>query len=112
MNKEVNPSSNHFTRDPSLVYQLTCAVTNCLLCTRVFHLPSSPAPSRQGSFSRSRTESEGSGGGGGAMRARVAHQPGGSNQTLLPFSRGEMITVLVQQPKNGWLYGRTDSSSR
>ncbi|XP_031723571.1 brain-specific angiogenesis inhibitor 1-associated protein 2-like protein 2 isoform X1 [Anarrhichthys ocellatus] len=64
----------------------------------------SRAPSPQGSISRPT--------GGRSTRARVAHQPGGSNPTLLPFTRGEMITVLVQQPRNGWLYGRADSSSR
>ncbi|XP_032393496.1 brain-specific angiogenesis inhibitor 1-associated protein 2-like protein 2 [Etheostoma spectabile] len=64
----------------------------------------SRAPSPQGSISRSS--------GGRYMRARAAHQPGGSNPTLLPFTRGERITVLVQQPKNGWLFGRADSSSR
>nr|XP_061804997.1 brain-specific angiogenesis inhibitor 1-associated protein 2-like protein 2 [Nerophis lumbriciformis] len=64
----------------------------------------SRAPSPQGSIYRSAAES--SGGSGRTMRARVAHQPDGSNPTLLPFSRGEMITVLVQQTKNGWLYGR------
>ncbi|XP_070704269.1 BAR/IMD domain-containing adapter protein 2-like 2 isoform X2 [Pempheris klunzingeri] len=70
----------------------------------------SRAPSPQGSISRFRTESMGGGGGGRYMRARVDHQPNGSNPTLLPFTRGEMITVLVQQPRNGWLYGRADSS--
>ncbi|XP_033999572.1 brain-specific angiogenesis inhibitor 1-associated protein 2-like protein 2 isoform X2 [Trematomus bernacchii] len=64
----------------------------------------SRAPSPVGSVSRSA--------GGRSTRARVAHQPSGSNPTLLPFSRGETISVLVQQPRNGWLYGRTDSSSR
>lgn len=65
------------------------------------------APSPQGSISRSA-------GGSRSSRARVVvdHQPGGSDPTLLPFTRGEMITVLVQQPRNGWLYGRADSSSR
>ncbi|XP_054615280.1 brain-specific angiogenesis inhibitor 1-associated protein 2-like protein 2 [Dunckerocampus dactyliophorus] len=64
----------------------------------------SRAPSPQGSIYRSTAESVG--GGGRSMRARVAHQPGGGNPTLLHFTRGETITVLVQQPKNGWLYGR------
>ncbi|XP_077590734.1 BAR/IMD domain-containing adapter protein 2-like 2 [Stigmatopora nigra] len=63
----------------------------------------SRAPSPQGSIYRSGAES--SGGLGKTTRARVAHQPDGFNQTLLPFARGEMITVLVQQTKNGWLYG-------
>ncbi|XP_034750813.1 brain-specific angiogenesis inhibitor 1-associated protein 2-like protein 2 [Etheostoma cragini] len=64
----------------------------------------SRAPSPQGSISRSS--------GGQYVRARAAHQPGGSSPTLLPFTRGERITLLVQQPKNGWLFGRADSSSR
>ncbi|XP_061556935.1 brain-specific angiogenesis inhibitor 1-associated protein 2-like protein 2 [Phycodurus eques] len=64
----------------------------------------SRAPSPQGSIYRSTAESVG--GAGRSLRARVAHQPVGSNPTLLHFARGEMITVLVQQPKNGWLYGR------
>ncbi|KAM9784578.1 brain-specific angiogenesis inhibitor 1-associated protein 2-like protein 2 isoform X1 [Syngnathus typhle] len=61
----------------------------------------SRAPSPQGSIYRSSA-----GGAPRSMRALVAHQPVGSNPTLLHFARGEMITVLVQQPKNGWLYGR------
>ncbi|XP_045929891.1 brain-specific angiogenesis inhibitor 1-associated protein 2-like protein 2 [Micropterus dolomieu] len=72
----------------------------------------SRAPSPQGSISRSTAESVMGGGGGRSMRALVAHEPGGSNPTLLPFSKGEMITALVHQPKNGWLYGRAGSTSR
>ncbi|XP_013890040.1 brain-specific angiogenesis inhibitor 1-associated protein 2-like protein 2 [Austrofundulus limnaeus] len=45
------------------------------------------------------------------MKAVVSH-PSSSNPKLLPFSRGETIIVLVQEPRNGWLYGRTDSSLR
>lgn len=71
----------------------------------------SSAPSPQGSVYRSQAEIAGGGGGGRSMRALVDHQPGGSNPTLLSFSRGEMITVLVQQAKKGWLYGRVDSTS-
>ncbi|XP_029363931.1 brain-specific angiogenesis inhibitor 1-associated protein 2-like protein 2 [Echeneis naucrates] len=72
----------------------------------------SRAPSPQGSISRSAADSVGGGIEGRSMRALGAHQPAGSNPTLLPFSKGEIITVLVQQPRNGWLYGRADSSSR
>lgn len=70
----------------------------------------SRAPSPQGSI-HSRTGSV-AGSGGRSMRARVSHQPAGSNPTLLPFARGQIITLLVQQPKNGWLYGRTEINSR
>lgn len=45
------------------------------------------------------------------MRALVSH-PSSSNPKLLPFNRGETVIVLVQEPRNGWLYGRTDSSLR
>ncbi|CAJ1075954.1 brain-specific angiogenesis inhibitor 1-associated protein 2-like protein 2 [Xyrichtys novacula] len=75
----------------------------------------SRAPSPQGGVSRSRAESMGSvggGEGGRTMRAIADHHPVGSSPNVLSFSRGEMITVLVQQPKNGWLYGRAESSSR
>lgn len=44
--------------------------------------------------------------------ARVAHQPASSNRTLLPFSKGEMVTLLVQQERNGWLYGRAERSPK
>ncbi|XP_040919071.1 brain-specific angiogenesis inhibitor 1-associated protein 2-like protein 2 [Toxotes jaculatrix] len=72
----------------------------------------SRAPSPQGSIFRFAADSVGGGGGGRSTRALAAHQPAGSNPTLLPFARGEIITVRVQQPRNGWLYGRADSSSR
>ncbi|KAM7394626.1 hypothetical protein PAMP_021414 [Pampus punctatissimus] len=68
----------------------------------------SPLPSR----SRSSSVGESLGlGGGRTMRALVSH-PSSSNPKLLPFNRGEIVTVLVQEPRNGWLYGRTDSSLR
>ncbi|KAM6940273.1 BAR/IMD domain-containing adapter protein 2-like 2 [Xenentodon cancila] len=68
----------------------------------------SPLPSR----SRSSSVGESLGlGAGRTMRALVSH-PSSSNPKLLPFNRGETVTVLVQEPRNGWLYGRTDSSLR
>ncbi|XP_039467351.1 brain-specific angiogenesis inhibitor 1-associated protein 2-like protein 2 isoform X2 [Oreochromis aureus] len=77
----------------------------------------SRAPSPQGSVFRFGADSAGGGGGGGGgggrvMKARVAHQPAGSNPTLLTFNRGQIINVLVQQPRNGWLFGRADNSPR
>ncbi|KAG7239460.1 hypothetical protein INR49_028931 [Caranx melampygus] len=72
----------------------------------------SRAPSPQGSVFRFPADSAGGGSGGRSLRALVAHQPAASSPTLLPFSKGEIITPLVQQPRNGWLFGRADSSSR
>lgn len=70
-----------------------------------------PAPSPQGTLSRASGET-GAGGVGRSTRAKVAHQPQPSNSTLLPFFKGDMITVLVQQPKKGWLYGRAENTSQ
>ncbi|KAK0151393.1 Brain-specific angiogenesis inhibitor 1-associated protein 2-like protein 2 [Merluccius polli] len=70
----------------------------------------SPLPSR----SRSRSSSVGDLFGaapGRAMRALVSH-PASANPKLLSFTRGETLTVLLQEPRNGWLYGRTDANLR
>ncbi|XP_056870693.1 brain-specific angiogenesis inhibitor 1-associated protein 2-like protein 2 isoform X2 [Takifugu flavidus] len=69
----------------------------------------SRAPSPQESLYR---EPIRDGGVGRTMRARTSHQPAASNRTLLPFSKGEMITVLVPQPRKGWLYGQAESSTQ
>ncbi|XP_058238049.1 brain-specific angiogenesis inhibitor 1-associated protein 2-like protein 2 isoform X2 [Hemibagrus wyckioides] len=62
--------------------------------------------SRSGSVSESPTVS-----GGQSVRALVSH-PASSNPVLLPFSRGDTITLLVPEPRNGWMYGRHDASLR
>lgn len=74
----------------------------------VLHPEPSPLPSR----SRSSSVGESLGlVGGTTMRALVSY-PSSSNPKLLPFNRGETVTVLVQESHNGWLYGRSDSSLR
>uniref|UniRef100_A0A4W5LY78 BAR/IMD domain containing adaptor protein 2 like 2a n=1 Tax=Hucho hucho TaxID=62062 RepID=A0A4W5LY78_9TELE len=73
-----------------------------------------PSPQNIRSRSSSLGESLGLGGGGGGrpMRALVSHPANSNSPTLLPFSRGEVVSVLVQEPRNGWLFGRAESSSR
>ncbi|KAJ3615170.1 hypothetical protein NHX12_018738 [Muraenolepis orangiensis] len=64
--------------------------------------------------SRSRSSSVGESLGltpGRAMRALVSH-PASSNPKLLSFTRGETVMVLLLEPRNGWLYGRTDTNLR
>ncbi|KAM5301181.1 BAR/IMD domain-containing adapter protein 2-like 1 isoform 2-T2 [Glossophaga mutica] len=34
----------------------------------------------------------------------------GSNQTLLSFAQGDVITLLISEEKDGWLYGELDAS--
>ncbi|XP_075689795.1 BAR/IMD domain-containing adapter protein 2-like 2 [Rhinoderma darwinii] len=44
------------------------------------------------------------------VQAIVDHKPG-ENPTMLQFSKGSVITVLVSEARNGWLYGRLDALS-
>uniref|UniRef100_A0A9L0T730 BAR/IMD domain containing adaptor protein 2 like 2 n=1 Tax=Equus caballus TaxID=9796 RepID=A0A9L0T730_HORSE len=80
-------------------------------------LPRTPSASSlyAGSAQPSRSNSFGErpgGGGGGArkVRALVSHSEG-ANHTLLRFSAGDVVEVLVPQAKNGWLYGKLEGSS-
>ncbi|XP_003783264.1 brain-specific angiogenesis inhibitor 1-associated protein 2-like protein 2 [Otolemur garnettii] len=65
--------------------------------------------SRSNSFG----ERPGGGGGGGSIRrvrALVSHSEG-ANHTLLRFSAGDVVEVLVPEAQNGWLYGKLEGSS-
>ncbi|XP_067316006.1 BAR/IMD domain-containing adapter protein 2-like 2 isoform X1 [Pseudorasbora parva] len=73
--------------------------------------PLGTVPSRGPSPQPSRSNSVFGLAGGRVMRALVPH-PANANSTLLPFSQGESITLLIKEPRNGWLYGRSDSSGR
>uniref|UniRef100_G3T3P5 BAR/IMD domain-containing adapter protein 2-like 2 n=1 Tax=Loxodonta africana TaxID=9785 RepID=G3T3P5_LOXAF len=70
--------------------------------------------SAQRSRSNSFGERPGSGGGGsgGARRVRalVPHSED-ANHTLLRFSAGDVVEVLVPEAKNGWLYGKLEGST-
>ncbi|PKU49040.1 brain-specific angiogenesis inhibitor 1-associated protein 2-like protein 2 [Limosa lapponica baueri] len=44
------------------------------------------------------------------VQAIVAHATG-SNRTLLRFDPGDVITVLMPDAQNGWLYGKLEGSS-
>ncbi|XP_063099815.1 brain-specific angiogenesis inhibitor 1-associated protein 2-like protein 2 isoform X2 [Cavia porcellus] len=79
-------------------------------------LPRTPSASSlyTGGAQRSRSNSFGErpGGGGGARRVRalVSHSEG-ANHTLLRFSAGDVVEVLVPEAHNGWLYGKLEGSS-
>ncbi|KAM6214425.1 BAR/IMD domain-containing adapter protein 2-like 2 [Rhynchocyon petersi] len=77
-------------------------------------LPRTPSASSlySGSTPRSRSDSLGErpGGGGRRVRALVSHSEG-ANHTLLRFSAGDVVEVLVPEAQNGWLYGRLEGSS-
>ncbi|KAK1802386.1 hypothetical protein P4O66_022040, partial [Electrophorus voltai] len=72
--------------------------------------PSAPSPLPSRVRSGSVGESLGLAGS-RSMRALVSH-PASSNPVLLPFSRGDVLTLLVPEAQNGWLYGRHDSTLR
>uniref|UniRef100_A0A8D0GZW0 BAR/IMD domain containing adaptor protein 2 like 2 n=1 Tax=Sphenodon punctatus TaxID=8508 RepID=A0A8D0GZW0_SPHPU len=48
--------------------------------------------------------------GGGRIQAIVPHSTG-TNRTLLHFSLGDIITVLIAEAQNGWLYGKLEGTS-
>ncbi|XP_013366998.1 PREDICTED: brain-specific angiogenesis inhibitor 1-associated protein 2-like protein 2 [Chinchilla lanigera] len=78
-------------------------------------LPRTPSASSlyTGGAQRSRSNSFGERpGGGGARRVRalVSHSEG-ANHTLLRFSAGDVVEVLVPEAQNGWLYGKLEGSS-
>lgn len=77
-------------------------------------LPLIPAASLYASSTqRSRSNSFGERlGGAGARRVRalVSHSEG-ANHTLLRFSAGDIVEVLVPEAQNGWLYGKLEGSS-
>nr|XP_051693780.1 brain-specific angiogenesis inhibitor 1-associated protein 2-like protein 2 isoform X2 [Oryctolagus cuniculus] len=50
------------------------------------------------------------GGGARRVRALVSHSEG-ANHTLLRFSAGDVVEVLVPEAQNGWLYGKLQGSS-
>ncbi|ELW58475.1 Brain-specific angiogenesis inhibitor 1-associated protein 2-like protein 2 [Tupaia chinensis] len=67
-------------------------------------------PSR-GDPPRSRSNSFGERPGGARrVRALVSHSEG-ANHTLLRFSAGDVVEVLVPEAQNGWLYGKLEGSS-
>ncbi|XP_030402042.1 brain-specific angiogenesis inhibitor 1-associated protein 2-like protein 2 [Gopherus evgoodei] len=87
--------------------------------------PPQPEPTRRGlqktssaglvsAGQRSRSSSFGEHVGGGSSVLRVqAIMPhsAGTNRTLLGFNFGDVITVLIPEVQNGWLYGKLEGSS-
>ncbi|ELK10235.1 Brain-specific angiogenesis inhibitor 1-associated protein 2-like protein 2 [Pteropus alecto] len=74
---------------------------------------SSTQRSRSNSFGERLGSAGGGGGGGGGawrVRALVSHSEG-ANHTLLRFSAGDVVEVLVPEAQNGWLYGKLEGSS-
>jgi len=41
----------------------------------------------------------------------IAPHTTGANRTLLRFDPGDVITVLMPEAQNGWLYGKLEGSS-
>uniref|UniRef100_A0A674IK00 BAR/IMD domain containing adaptor protein 2 like 2 n=1 Tax=Terrapene triunguis TaxID=2587831 RepID=A0A674IK00_9SAUR len=52
------------------------------------------------------------GGGGSVLRVQaIVPHSAGANRTLLGFNFGDVITVLIPEAQNGWLYGKLEGSS-
>ncbi|XP_062425103.1 brain-specific angiogenesis inhibitor 1-associated protein 2-like protein 2 [Rhea pennata] len=66
--------------------------------------------SRSGSFGESSSSEDRRRGNMVRVRAIVPHATG-TNRTLLRFDLGDVITVLIPEAQNGWLYGKLEGSS-
>uniref|UniRef100_A0A8C3XTV4 BAR/IMD domain containing adaptor protein 2 like 2 n=1 Tax=Chelydra serpentina TaxID=8475 RepID=A0A8C3XTV4_CHESE len=65
-----------------------------------------------GQRSRSSSFGERAGGGGSMLRVQaIVPHSAGANRTLLGFNLGDVITVLIPEAQNGWLYGKLEGSS-
>ncbi|XP_051464251.1 brain-specific angiogenesis inhibitor 1-associated protein 2-like protein 2 [Apus apus] len=67
--------------------------------------------SRSGSFGEASGSSEGRRRSGTARVQAIASHSMGANRTLLRFDPGDVITVLMPEAQNGWLYGKLEGSS-
>uniref|UniRef100_G1NIS7 BAR/IMD domain containing adaptor protein 2 like 2 n=1 Tax=Meleagris gallopavo TaxID=9103 RepID=G1NIS7_MELGA len=67
--------------------------------------------SRSGSFGEASSSSEGRRRGGTVRVQAIAPHTTGANRTLLRFDPGDVITVLMPEAQNGWLYGKLEGSS-
>ncbi|XP_049677800.1 brain-specific angiogenesis inhibitor 1-associated protein 2-like protein 2 [Accipiter gentilis] len=67
--------------------------------------------SRSGSFGESGSGSEGRRRSGAARVQAIVPHATGVNRTLLRFDPGDVITVLMPDAQNGWLYGKLEGSS-
>uniref|UniRef100_A0A669Q0F3 BAR/IMD domain containing adaptor protein 2 like 2 n=1 Tax=Phasianus colchicus TaxID=9054 RepID=A0A669Q0F3_PHACC len=67
--------------------------------------------SRSGSFGEASSSSEGRRRSGTVRVQAIAPHTIGANRTLLRFDPGDVITVLMPEAQNGWLYGKLEGSS-
>ncbi|XP_010181992.1 PREDICTED: brain-specific angiogenesis inhibitor 1-associated protein 2-like protein 2 [Mesitornis unicolor] len=67
--------------------------------------------SRSGSFGEASSSSEGRRRSGTAKVQAIVPHTTGANRTLLRFDPGDIITVLMPDAQNGWLYGKLEGSS-
>lgn len=67
--------------------------------------------SRSGSFGEASSSGEGRRRSGTVRVQAIAPHTTGANRTLLRFDPGDVITVLMPEAQNGWLYGKLEGSS-
>lgn len=67
--------------------------------------------SRSGSFGEASGSSEGRRRSGTARVQAIVPHASGANRTLLQFDPGDVITVLMPDAQNGWLYGKLEGST-
>ncbi|GAA6219888.1 brain-specific angiogenesis inhibitor 1-associated protein 2-like protein 1 isoform X1 [Lates japonicus] len=66
----------------------------------------------EGSLSRSTSQSSGLNVGRRPRVRTIFPHTSGNNDTLLSFDDGDIITLLIQEEKDGWLYGELEKTSK
>ncbi|KAM4715516.1 brain-specific angiogenesis inhibitor 1-associated protein 2-like protein 1a [Anableps anableps] len=76
-------------------------------------LSSDPGSLGGGDLSRSTSMSSGLSVGGGKSRVKtIFPHTAGNNDTLLSFDHGDIITLLIHEEKDGWLYGELEKTQQ
>ncbi|PWA21982.1 hypothetical protein CCH79_00020763, partial [Gambusia affinis] len=74
--------------------------------------PDCPLQGSLGDLSRSTSMSSGLSGGTKFQVKTIFPHTAGNNDTLLSFDHGDVITLLIHQEKDGWLYGELDRTQQ
>lgn len=66
----------------------------------------------EGNLSRSTSQSSGLNMGKKHRVRTIFPHTAGNNNTLLSFEDGDIITLLIQEEKDGWLYGELEKNQQ
>uniref|UniRef100_A0A3Q0QX86 BAR/IMD domain-containing adapter protein 2-like 1 n=1 Tax=Amphilophus citrinellus TaxID=61819 RepID=A0A3Q0QX86_AMPCI len=89
---QISPLANMFNQEP--------------------RFPLNSSSDHKGSLSRSTSQSSGLNVGRKTRVRTIFPHTAGNNETLLSFDEGDIITLLIQEEKDGWLYGELEKAQQ